>query len=394
LLGSAFPLLAHAAIGPGNGAGKSISYLYLSNIIGSTLGSFLIGFVVLNHWSTRTTSTILFSLGFVTYLALVILSGTVGKKAIVIAGCLTCLLLMLCSGELYSGMYERLLTKSDYTPGLQFSDLMENRSGLIAVMQDGTVFGGGVYDGRFNTDLIRDTNGIFRAFAIAGLHPKPTNVLIIGLSSGSWAQVVANNNAVKNITIVEINPGYLPLMRKNREVESLLRNPKVHLVIDDGRRWLASHPDSKFDFILMNTTYNWRANATNLLSREFLGLIRPHLNSGGIEYYNTTWSEEVMATGLSVYPYSLRIANFLAVSDSPFTLDKKLWREALTNYQLDGHPVFDLSIPLHQKRLEEVLRIADEQDDPRSMHESRVGMLKRLARVPIITDDNMGTEWK
>jgi hypothetical protein len=101
-----------------------------------------------------------------------------------------------------------------------------------------------------------------------------------------------------------------------------------------------------------------------------------------------------MATGSSVFPYSLRVGNFLAVSDSPFTLDKSRWKEALINYQLDGHPVFDLSNPLHQERLQEVLNIADEPDAPTSMHETRAGMLKRLAGVPIITDDNMGTEWK
>jgi hypothetical protein len=100
-----------------------------------------------------------------------------------------------------------------------------------------------------------------------------------------------------------------------------------------------------------------------------------------------------MATGSSVFPYSLRVANFLAVSDSPFTLDKKLWKEALTNYQLDGRPVFDLSIPLHQKRLEEVLHLADQSENPTNT-ESRASILKRLAGVSIITDDNMGTEWK
>jgi spermidine synthase len=394
LLGSAFPLLAHAAIGPGNGAGKSISYLYLSNIIGSTLGSFVIGFIVLDHWSTQATSTLLLGLGFVTYLALVVLSRPIEGKAIVAAGCIACILLALGSRQLYSSIYERLLAKSDYKPGLQFADLVENRSGLVTVLQDGTVFGGGIYDGRFNTDLIHDNNGIFRAFAIAGMHAKPTNVLIIGLSSGSWAQVVANNPAVQDITAVEINPGYLPLIRKYKEVETLLQNPKVHIVIDDGRRWLVSHPDRKFDFILMNTTYSWRANSTNLLSREFLELIRHHLSPGGIAYYNTTWSEEAMATGVSVFPYNLRVANFLAVSDSPFTLDKDRWREALMVYQLDGHPVFDLSNPLHQKRLEEVLHLADESETPKQGVSTRVTLLKQLTGVPIITDDNMGTEWK
>jgi spermidine synthase len=394
LLGSAFPLLAHAAIDPDKDAGKSISYLYLSNIIGSTLGSFLIGFVVLDHWSTRATSTFLLGLGFAAYVVLVALSKPTGKKTIIIASCAACLLLAIGSGALYSGMYERLLAKSGYRSDLQFADTVENRSGVIAVLQNGIVYGGGAYDGRFSTDLVEDSNGLFRAFAIAGLHAKPKDVLIIGLSSGSWAQVVANNPQVEDITIVEINPGYLPLIQKNSAVESLLRNPKVHIVIDDGRRWLVSHPDRKFDFILMNTTFHWRANVSNLLSQEFLALARSHLKSGGIQYYNTTSSEEALATGSTVFPYSLRIANFLAVSDSPFTLDENLWRDALTNYQIDGHPVFDLSVPHHQKRLEEVLRLADEPDGPGSMRESRARILKRMARVRLITDDNMGTEWK
>jgi hypothetical protein len=291
-------------------------------------------------------------------------------------------------------MYERLLGSHEPHIDRQFAGFVENRSGEIAVLKDGTVYGGGVYDGQFNTDLINDTNGIYRSFAIAGLHPHPAKVLIIGLSSGSWAQVVANNPEVKDITIVEINPGYLPLIERHEDVESLLRNPKVHIVIDDGRRWLVSHPDRRFDFILMNTSHHWRANASNLLSREFLGLIRSHLNPGGIEYYNTTGSEEAMATGLSVFPYGLRIAGFIALSDSPFALDKERWRQSLIAYSIDGHPVFDLSIPIHRKRLEEVLSIADESNDPNGRSESRSRMMRRLAGTPIITDDNMGAEWK
>ena len=219
-------------------------------------------------------------------------------------------------------------------------------------------------------------------------------MLIIGLSSGSWAQVVASNPTVKEITIVEINPGYIPLIAKHSEVQSLLKNPKVQIVTDDGRRWLVSHPDRKFDFILMNTTFHWRANVSNLLSREFLLLIRQHLNAGGIEYYNTTWSEEAMATGISVFPYSLRVANFLAVSDSPILFDKAAWREKLIDYSIDGHPVFDLTKPLDQQRLEQVLTVADQSANPHQGSESRANLLKRLANTKIITDDNMGTEWR
>jgi spermidine synthase len=390
LLGSAFPLLAHATIASGRGAGKGISYLYLSNILGSTLGSFLVGFVILNYWSTRATCTLLLCIGCMAFLTLAVLSRPHTKWLSITVSCAAGLILVASSRPLYSGMYERLLGSHEPNIDRQFPEFVENRSGEIAVLKDGTVYGGGVYDGQFNTDLIRDTNGIYRPFAIAGMHPHPAKVLIIGLSSGSWAQVVANNPEVKDITIVEINPGYLPLIEKHGDVESLLRNPKVHIVIDDGRRWLVSHPDLRFDFILMNTSHHWRANASNLLSREFLGLIRSHLNPGGIEYYNTTTSKEAIATGFSVFPYGLRIAGFIAVSDSPFTLDKERWRQSLVTYSIDGHPAFDLSIPLHRKRLEEVLSIAEES---KGVSESRSDMMKRLSNTPIITDDNMGGEW-
>ena len=165
-------------------------------------------------------------------------------------------------------------------------------------------------------------------------------------------------------------------------------------MIDDGRRWLVSNPDRKFDFILMNTTFSWRANASNLLSRDFMNLVRTHLNNGGILYYNTTGSEEAMATGARAFPYGLRISNFLAVSESPFTLDKKRWKAALTNYKIDGHPVFDLSNPLQQKRFEEVLSVTGQPNSPTSLLESRASMLNRSADVPTITDNNMGAEWK
>src|SRR5207302_2041193 len=84
-------------------------------------------------------------------------------------------------------------------------DVVETRSGIVTVDADGTVFGHGSYDGRFNTDLTRDSNGIVRPYALSLFHPAPRNVLMIGLSSGSWAQVIANNPLVAALTVVEIN---------------------------------------------------------------------------------------------------------------------------------------------------------------------------------------------
>lgn len=394
LLGAVFPLATHLSIAPDRRAGIRTSQLYLSNIIGSAGGTALVGFVLMDLWSMRQISTFLLVLGLA--IGTVVFASTLrrgsqrlawagGFAAVVAAGAF-------CAGPLFDTTYERMLFKDDYHAGYQFAHLLESKSGVVAVGPDGTVFGGGVYDGRFHTSLVDDTNMLLRAYAIAGFDPSPKDVLMVGLSSGSWAQVIASNPAVGHLTVVEINPDYLRLIPQYQEVASVLHNPKISIEIDDGRRWLFRHPERRFDLIVMNTTFNWREHATNLLSAEFLQLIRHHLQPGGVFYYNTTGSDEVLITGTTQFPYALRVVNFLALSDRPLAIDKEAWRRALTAYRLDGVPVFDLNRPHDQKRLEEVLSTADSAGDSAAMEYAGT-IRQRCRQKRIITDDNMGTEW-
>jgi spermidine synthase len=289
------------------------------------------------------------------------------------------------------------LYKDKLAPDLAFRHVVETRSGVIAVTQDGVVYGGGVYDGRFNTDVLNDTNGLFRPLAISSFHPRPADVLMIGLASGSWAQIVVNNPAVRHLDIVEINPGYLTLIKQYPMVSSILSNPKVQITIDDGHRWLRRNPDKNFDMIVMNTTFSWRAHATNLLSLEFLNLARRHLNPGGVLFFNTTFSRAALLTGASAFPYSLRVFNFLAVSDAPISVDKQRWADSLRGYALDGKLVFDLNDGTQRKRFDEMLSLADTLHSPEPARDLRMelgdSVRMRLQGTRLITDDNMGDEW-
>jgi spermidine synthase len=169
----------------------------------------------------------------------------------------------------------------------------------------------------------------------------------------------------------------------------------VLITIDDGRRWLVRNPLEKFDAIVMNTTFHWRNHASNLLSVDFLRMARQHLNSGGILFYNTTGSEDVMATGLAVYSHALRFLNCLAVSDSPIVFDRIRWRAMLLGYVIDGKHVIDPNDPEQIARLNEVVNI---NEDPMGQHpfsiETDDQLRKRLQGRTVITDDNMGVEWR
>lgn len=405
LLGAAFPLVSHASIDPGGRAGAKLSYLYLANIIGSASGSYLVGFGAMDRLATRDICALLLLIGLAMGLGLFLASGRSGLTFQRCVAMALAIALILGSSPLYSDLYERLLFKQRYPrlekthdPEASFRHLVENRSGVVAVTYDGWVCGGGVYDGHVSTDLVDDVNGIFRAFAIDAMHPSPKEVLMIGLSMGSWAQVLANNPRVAKITIVEINPGYLKIIPSYPAVSSLLRNPKVEIVIDDGRRWLVRNPEKTFDVIVMNTTFYWLAHTSNLLSVEFLRLIRPHLKEGGIHYYNTTFSSEALATGTNVFPYALRVWNFLAVSDRPIVFSKERWRAALADYHIDGVPVFDVGNELHQARFNQILSLADTLSDPDAAKKMRIesgeSIVVRLKTAKLITDDNMGSEWR
>jgi spermidine synthase len=396
-LGIIFPLLCHISVAPDARAGERLSYLYLSNIIGSAVGSYAVGFVLMNYLSTTQIGMILALSGIALATAILFAAKLDERKRVygLAAVALCTLLISLGAPTLFGHLYEKMLFKRYYQPEFSFKYSNETRSGVVNVRDDGVVYGGGIYDGVFNTGLLQDRNFVIRAYAVAAFHPNPQDVLMIGLSSGSWAQVIAHLPSVRSMTIVEINGGYLPIIAKYPQVSSLLHNPKVRIIIDDGRRWLLRNPHTQFDVVVMNTTYNWRAHTTNLLSRDFLELVRPHLKRGGQLYYNTTGASEVFATGLSVYPYGLRVGNFLLVSDSKIVVDKERWRRILSDYQIDSIPLFVLSNPSHVQRLNKVLSLCDTfGENSRDFElESEETLRARTSQARIITDDNMGTEW-
>ncbi len=223
--------------------------------------------------------------------------------------------------------------------------VIENKSGVIHAVrskQGGDyIYGGNVYDGTANIDPRVNSNGLQRVFVLAALKPEPKDVLIIGLSTGAWARILTGFPGIERIDAVEINPGYLELIRDYPHISPFLADPRLSLYIDDGRRWLRRHPDRRYDLIVMNTTLHWRAYITNLLSREYLSLIRAHLEPGGVITYNATGSPDVLRTAEEAFPYAFRYASFVVASDHNFRSGIAGGEAQLYRIALDGRQTFD-----------------------------------------------------
>jgi spermidine synthase len=399
MLGATFPLLCHLSFRPDKFAGQYLSYLYFTNILGAVSGTLITGFILMDIMSLANITTINAVLGL--SLSFVLFKSAYlerRKEVNLLMGTLVAGLVCIVTGQMsFEYLYEHLLYKRTIKDADIFSHVLESRNGVITLSQNGTLHGGGYYDGIFNTDLVNDKNGIQRPYALSLFHPEPKEILMIGLASGSWANVIAHHPQLEKLTIIEINPSYLELINSYRKTSSILNNSKVEIVIDDGRRWLNSHPDKKFDIIVMNTTYHRRAFASNLLSIEFLKIIKAHLKSGGVHFYNTTSSPEAQKTGAVFFPYAYRYFNFMIVSDMEIRLDPERLKTVLESYQIDGKLIFNLKNKNHVNRLQEVLSIVDNFKPESGWHdpsmESRDSILKRAKNYPIVTDDNMGTEW-
>lgn len=371
LLGAAFPLLCHAAIASDSNAGTGLSYMYMANIAGSTLGSYAIGFIALDMMSLHHIAILLTVLGMSAALWLAPRTWWIAAAAVVFL-------------PVYGQIYERLMLQEDFDPAYKFTDIVETRSGVVTVDDERHIFGGGAHDGVLTTSLAADS--CVRPYSLSYFHPAPREVLLIGVAGGAWTEIVGRHPNLEHAIAVEINPGYLEVISRYPEVAPLLKNPKVQVIADDGRRWMNRNKHRRFDAILMDTVQHWRANATNLLSTEMLTLAKSMLKPGGIIYYNTTYSDDAIKTGASLFPHALRFGPFLAVSETPLQLDEARWRAIVEKQSGE-----------RKERLDEIAKYFQTVDETGAEHfaiESRDSILKRTRRFRIITDDNMASEWK
>jgi spermidine synthase len=111
---------------------------------------------------------------------------------------------------------------------------------------------------------------------------NPRSVLVIGCGAGVTAGAVSIDPQVERVTIAEIEPlvpraagEYFGSVNAN-----VIRNPKVHVQIDDARHFLLTTKET-FDAITSDPLDPWVKGAATLYTKEFFELAKAHLNPGG-----------------------------------------------------------------------------------------------------------------
>lgn len=385
-----FPIAHHlGSQQSGSRIGRSVSKVYFGNIIGSTLGPIVTGYVLLDYL-TIDHCLLLIALG--TGVLSLICALRTDTRILSI----TSATIILSVGTIaWPGSTSMIASMAEATerkeviPGYKVEDVVQNRHGVIHTVSstDGrplAVLGGNMYDGRISVDMSSNRGRLDRVLVSLAAHPDPERVLFVGLATGSWVRILSASPRVKEIVVVEINLGYRELIAKYPQVSGLLTDPRVTIVFDDGRRWLRRNRSEKFDLIIQNTTYFWRAYSGNLLSRDYMQLVASHLRPKGIFALNSTSSIDVLETTRDVYPYVERRSSFVYGSASDFSKTIPSAEQALRELSLDGKLVFDEDAFSATGIARHILDLPFESKDPLWPH--------MAGRPEVITDQNLLVE--
>src|SRR5947208_2891636 len=113
-------------------------------------------------------------------------------------------------------------------------------------------------------------------------HPHPRTALVIGLGTGSTAGWLAQIPSIERVDVIELEPAVVHVAEVCSPVNhDVLRDPKVHLVLGDGREFLLT-TRATYDLIVSEPSSPYRAGIASLFTREFYQAAARRLAEGGI----------------------------------------------------------------------------------------------------------------
>ena len=394
--GCVLPFLAQSTIAVDENTGRKLGWLYLFNIFGAATGGIITGFIVFDILTVAVAAQFLALLCILVTLLFLEASRGPSISKWPVVGIIMSLTGAINTPSLSAQLWHRLMFHSPDVEKIKPIAIIENRSGVIAVTPSGDVFGAGTFEGYASTQLSDAASHTLVPYALGLVHPSPRRVLLVGLSSGSWARILADNPSVQSLVIVEPNPGFLELLRLREDGSELLRHPKVNIVIDDPRRFLRT-TSLRFEAIVQSPITAYREHASILLSQEYVSLGINRLSRDGVFIVSASPTPRFHRTACSIHPRGYRLGNTMIVGREPIAFNFPRWATVLRGYAFEGTKVIKDDKPESLARLAELMTIKDDLTNPHGaagLLESCESILLRTNDLMPITDDNMGTEWR
>lgn len=279
LMGIALPLAVQICQRGPQREGDSVGTVYAVNTVGSILGAFAAGFLLLPNLGIHKSVIAVVALNI--FAGLLVLVSTVRLKSRLIYIFSFALILIVSYVVAPTTLFRDLYQKKQPT-----AELMLYKEGKIANVV--------VYD--FQKSGYKDLylNGIEEAsdrlwhvqlFKMLGVlptvvHPQPDDALMIAFGAGMSAGACVN--LVDYFECAELNPDIFEeaglFKKENRDV---INNPKLNMVFNDGRNHLLLTPKT-YSLIISDATNPLTFDSWTLYTKEFYELCKQKLKPGGV----------------------------------------------------------------------------------------------------------------
>jgi spermidine synthase len=261
IIGTQFPLAVSFA-GNGNPAGR----VYGLEALGAFAGGMLFTFVIASRVSTAELCLVLslIYMGVAVYLS---------RKSIV---------LLLCLIPLFTYLRFHDTPPSFSWHGAEISQTGESRLGEIAVIRVGnqsSIYANGQIVFSY-PDVQSEEMGTHLPMT---MHPSPREILVIGGSPGILKELLKYH--VDRVDFVELDPMVIDFslnLLNTPEDEKAVKDPRVHLINQDGRRFIKSAGDRFYDLIILNLPPPSTASINRYFTIDFFREAKIRLRQGGV----------------------------------------------------------------------------------------------------------------
>lgn len=357
LMGAVFPIVIRISTDNLTKVGRLVGNAYAVNTVGTVAGSFASGFLLLPILGIQGTIALAIGLNLLLGFLLIFFDQGKGRLLLGAGGALAFVLFMVFAFPaawdprvMTSGVYkeaplflrlypsprevfQRITSQFKllfYREGVGATVTVVERPSLeysphLSLALDGKV------DASTASDMPTQVLSGHLPFLIG---EEAHKILVIGLASGMTVGAVAQH-PVKGITVVEIEPAVVEASRLFDPFNHrLLEDPRVKLVVDDGRNYLLATKE-RFDIIISEPSNPWMSGPAKLFTKEFFELGRERLTEGGIfvqwlQLYGMEplYLRALVRTFHSVFPHLLIFQTaegdlLLLGSERPLVIDVK-----------------------------------------------------------------------
>jgi len=301
LMGAAFPTVSKMYTRSLRVVGRSIGVVYSSNTLGSLLGSFSAGFLLIPWLGIQRTILAAVWINLAVAAAFFLMSHRASRSWR--SALLVTMVPAVMVASSYLPQWDRtLLSSGAYLYAYKYSVKSSNeRAALDEVMtrrrsvlyyREGitttvtvTESGGELFM-KVNGKTDASSKGDLRTQSLLGhlpllIYPDAQDVLVIGLGSGITLGAV-ERHPVRQVDCVEISPEVVEASEYFRPFNyDAMDDPRARVIVADGRNHLAL-TDRTYDAIISQPSNLWISGMADLFTREFFESCATRLREGGV----------------------------------------------------------------------------------------------------------------